>query len=159
MLEDKTMDKEQIEQLAKEAKEAVAQEARGIEALIKAAGGAVILNVSKFGIKWSFDGNRGRGTASGVRAMLKVARSGDRWTPPEIFVKVSPQAQGNFYPHNMSVAEFKAAVGGGEKFDAMFVEAVKAGIEQSKASAAVAADALAEFRTRHGGLSPNDFIV
>lgn len=63
---------------------------------------------------------------------------------PVILVKISPQSNGNFYPYSMSLAEFKAAVGGSEKFDGVFIDAVKKGIEQSKASAAAVKEQIIE---------------
>lgn len=133
MPEGKTMDKEQVEKLEKEAKAAREAEAEAIARLIKAAGGAVILDISKAGVKYAFvDGRGGAGTATGRRAMVKAHRSHSLF-PPEISISVSPQAQGNFYPHKMSLVEFKAAMG--EAFDEMFLAAVKIGIEQSKKTA------------------------
>ncbi len=137
---------EDLKRMADEAEKAIKDRDAAIQRVVSKVGN-VVLNVCSSGVKWSYrkDDYGGRvGVATGVRARFRFG-SGQR-----LVVEVSPQANGNFYPHEMSVSELIDAVGGGDAFNQMLVAGIKTAVEDAKKTV----DALKEQEVDVGSAAP-----
>jgi hypothetical protein len=151
------VENDDLKELTQECKDAAKKEAVAIRDALRDLG-ALFFDVSKVGISWEFQGRESRGVANGKRGkMVYTGRVALDSGIPEIRVLISPQTQGTFYPHQMSLREFKAACGGGDAFNKLLAVALKSQIEDAKKTAETMK--AREVARGPGGIPVGDFIL